>query len=114
MRKTRAPLRGWSRCRCRAARGCPRARPRFAREPCRRKIQHLRMRADKDDSRLIASPRERGVLAQKSVARMDGVAAFFLGSRNELLDIKVGGCAPSLEPARGVGLSRMQRRSIVF
>ncbi len=45
---------------------------------------------DEDDSVALAGARQGGVLAQKAVARMNGVDAFLAGERDDVVDIEVG------------------------
>ena len=53
--------------------------------------QHFGARPDKGEVGFGATPSERGVLAQKAVTGMDGVAAGILGRPQDGVDVQIGG-----------------------
>src|SRR5581483_5599859 len=77
-------------------------------------IEHLGAGADERDTRFGASPGERGILAQESVAGVNRVTSGFGGNGDYLFDIEIGRGALAAQSARIVRLADMERLGIVL
>ena len=53
-------------------------------------FEQLRAGADEGDARAFTGPRQRRILGQKTIARMDRIDALFLRQRDDAFDVKVG------------------------
>ncbi len=76
-------------------------------------IQRLRRRPDKSDPLCRTAPRQQGVLAEKTVAGMQRVAAGGLGRGNDGFDIEIGPRAPPRDFVGRIGRADMQRQGII-
>ncbi len=54
-------------------------------------VEQFGTRADEDDAGLGAGAGEVGVFREKTVARVDGIDALFLGDADDARDVEVGG-----------------------
>ena len=79
-----------------------------------KELEDVRSRADELDLRFGHAASKAGVLAQESVAGMDGVASGGLRDRHDLFDVQIGGRADAGERAGFIGLAGMKRAGVVF
>ena len=68
---------------------------RLLRQPPRRRlvaqqVEQIRAGTDEGDSRPFAGARQRRILREKAIARMDGIHAFFLRQRDDAFHVEVG------------------------
>ena len=68
-------------------------------------FQYLGIRADKGDAGLGASAGEDGILAEKAVARVDGIAVMVAGDIDQLPMIQISRGAAAAQCYRGIGLA---------
>ena len=76
-------------------------------------VQRLRRRADEDDPLFCATPRQRGVFAEKAVAGMQRIAPARFRSRDDRLDVEIGPRAPPRDFQALIRAADMQRQRVV-
>ena len=91
----------------------------FAHEGARMRLiaeefERLHGGADEREARVRARARELGVLAQKSIARMHGVAAAIARDANDLRDVEVRASTAARECDRLIRATHVQRCGIVL
>ena len=77
-------------------------------------MQHLAAGADKTQPSGQTATGEFGVLCEKTIAGVNGIAALRLGNRDQLVHIQVSRYATALERHGAVGLPHVQGGNIVF
>ncbi|MGX1040664.1 hypothetical protein AB7M41_000370 [Bradyrhizobium diazoefficiens] len=89
----------------------------FGQLPCRdlvaKQFERCHLWPDKGDPLLATGLGERGILAQKTVAGMHGIAAGALSRRHHGLDVEIGPRAAARDLERLVGDTHMQRQRVV-
>ena len=78
-------------------------------------VEQFRARPDESDSRRFAGARQRRIFRKKSVARMNGVDAAFLGQRHDAFDVQIGLHRPHsfADQVRFIGLKAMQAEAVL-